>query len=270
MSNIWILYQTTNICNGKIYVGVHKLADTSTSRRYLGSGDRITAAIKKYGRQNFIRETLAEFNSCDDVYDAEAKLVTEDFIKREDTYNISLGGRGGGIQTPEMREKISSALKGRKLSKNHAAQIGARSKGNFYCVGRVYSDDTRAKIAEANRRRIVTPETRAKMSASRKGNKNRLGKPCPDEVKAKISAATMGNFWSESSKAKVTGAMNHKSIAVIVDGTYYESAKLASRYLNVDATTVLNRARNTSNVFSNYLLATEEDRLQYSLLKTQN
>lgn len=58
MSDTWILYKTTNLINSKIYVGVHRLQNTSNSRRYLGSGDALKPAIKKYGRENFTRTTL--------------------------------------------------------------------------------------------------------------------------------------------------------------------------------------------------------------------
>lgn len=50
-----IIYKTTNLINGKIYVGQHK---TSANDGYLGSGKLITRSIKKYGKENFIRETL--------------------------------------------------------------------------------------------------------------------------------------------------------------------------------------------------------------------
>lgn len=53
-----IIYKTTCIINGKIYVG----QTISKDPHYLGSGTKITDAIKKYGRENFKRETLKE---CD-------------------------------------------------------------------------------------------------------------------------------------------------------------------------------------------------------------
>ena len=88
MSNIWILYQTTNNMNGKIYIGVHKLANTSKSKNYLGSGLVLKTAIKKYGRKNFVRATLAEFSYGEDAYTAEENMVNREFVSREDTYNI--------------------------------------------------------------------------------------------------------------------------------------------------------------------------------------
>jgi hypothetical protein len=143
MAEAWILYQTTNLLNFKIYVGVHKVADTPRSRQYLGSGDRLRAAIKKYGTKNFARKTLAEFSSCEDVYKAEAELVNQAFVDREDTYNICLGGRGGVNFTKEMKAKLSKSHKGKTHDAEAKAKIGAFNKG------KVTPETTREKMRMA-------------------------------------------------------------------------------------------------------------------------
>jgi hypothetical protein len=151
MSDIWILYQTTNICNGKIYVGVHKVTDTPTSRHYLGSGNSIKAAIKKYGKDNFTRVTLAEFSCAKDAYEAEANMVTEEFFRLKNTYNMCVGGRGGVARTPEIRAKVTSANKGKTLTKEHIAILVAANTGNKYNVGKKLPEKHRENI------RVATP-----------------------------------------------------------------------------------------------------------------
>ena len=47
-----IVYKTTNLINGKIYVGKYE----GNRENYLGSGYILKKAIKKYGRENFKRE----------------------------------------------------------------------------------------------------------------------------------------------------------------------------------------------------------------------
>ena len=42
---------------------------------------------------NFIRTTIKIFDCEEDAYKLEAEIVNEDFVKREDTYNLALGGR---------------------------------------------------------------------------------------------------------------------------------------------------------------------------------
>lgn len=54
------LYQTTNLINGKIYVGIHSTDD-------LGSGIALINAIKKYGKENFEREILEFSNTRDEI-----------------------------------------------------------------------------------------------------------------------------------------------------------------------------------------------------------
>lgn len=44
-----IIYKTTNLVNGKIYVG----QTTRDDENYLGSGSVLLQAVKKYGRKKF-------------------------------------------------------------------------------------------------------------------------------------------------------------------------------------------------------------------------
>lgn len=102
---VWIVYKTTCLVNNKIYVGVHKTEDASIDDGYIGNGISprhktnivhpkfpFHYAVQKYGMENFIRETLAEFDNEKDAYLMEASIVTAEFINRDDTYNFTLGG----------------------------------------------------------------------------------------------------------------------------------------------------------------------------------
>jgi hypothetical protein len=106
----YIVYKTTNIINNKIYIGVHKTKNPDIFDGYIGCGvnkkDRkkkdisgFPAAVKKYGYENFKRETLFVFPYSDEgyklAYEKEAELVNEEFINRPDTYNRILGGKPG-------------------------------------------------------------------------------------------------------------------------------------------------------------------------------
>lgn len=89
------VYQITNLINGKIYVGKHKSNKHPNENGYYGSGKQITAAIKKYGIENFKKEVLHYCSSLEEMAVKEAEIVTEDFVKRVDTYNMHKGGPGG-------------------------------------------------------------------------------------------------------------------------------------------------------------------------------
>lgn len=92
---VYTVYKVTNTINGKYYVGVHKTK--TPNDRYLGSGDGIKSAIKKYGRQNFIKEILFVFDIADDAYEKEAELVSEEVVSSGNCYNRHVGGFGKGI-----------------------------------------------------------------------------------------------------------------------------------------------------------------------------
>lgn len=104
----YIVYETTNLINNKIYVGLHKTKDPETFDGYIGCGIYITQpytyihpkfkfqyAVKKYGPKNFRRKTLAVFNTIKEASDLEEQIVNEKFLERPDVYNMVLGGLGG-------------------------------------------------------------------------------------------------------------------------------------------------------------------------------
>lgn len=103
----YIVYQTTNLINGKIYVGVHR-TNVDIFDFYYGCGcykkdqkksrnKGFPAAIRKYGIQNFKRETLFEYPDTEEgkmaAFKKEEEIVTDEFVKRKDTYNLTRGGR---------------------------------------------------------------------------------------------------------------------------------------------------------------------------------
>ncbi len=102
----YIVYLTTNKINNKIYIGVHETENPDRFDGYLGCGANINKpssynkgkthlhnAILKYGVSAFHRKTLRVFDNLEDALDLEAWLVNEDFVKRTDTYNMTVGGQ---------------------------------------------------------------------------------------------------------------------------------------------------------------------------------
>jgi group I intron endonuclease len=148
----WIVYETRCLVNGKNYVGVHR-QDEDGFDGYLGSGRALRRAIKKHGAENFVRRTLEEFSVEAEAYAREAEIVTEEFCKRRDTYNVKPGGFGGwpdntGRKTsPETIEKMRQANTGKKHSPEAIEKIRQAR------LGSKHSPEAREKIREANLRR---------------------------------------------------------------------------------------------------------------------
>jgi len=88
----YIVYKTTNLINGKIYIGCHKTLNLEDD--YLGSGTMFKRALLKYGKENFKREILHQFNNAEEMYKKEAELVNESFVSSDDNYNLTYGGAG--------------------------------------------------------------------------------------------------------------------------------------------------------------------------------
>lgn len=126
-----IVYLTTCVVNNKIYVG----QTISKDPHYLGSGTKITDAIKRYGRENFKRITLKE---CENQKQLDAwELVFIKKMKATDPkigYNILPGsankfGQVNPASLPEVREKIRKSAIGRKISEKARKAVSLRHKG---------------------------------------------------------------------------------------------------------------------------------------------
>ena len=66
-----IVYKTTNLINGKIYIG----QDSKNNENYYGSGILILRAIEKFGIENFSKEILEECNSKSELDESERRWI---------------------------------------------------------------------------------------------------------------------------------------------------------------------------------------------------
>ena len=102
----YIVYKTTNLVNNKIYIGVHQTKDPNIFDGYIGCAIQnknsiyikhpktaFHYAVAKYGYDNFKREIIKSFDNEEEAYALEEFLVDEEFLARDDVYNMILGGR---------------------------------------------------------------------------------------------------------------------------------------------------------------------------------
>ena len=180
--NYGYIYKTTNLINGKIYIGQHK--GESFDKRYLGSGKYLKCAIKKYGRNNFKCELLEYCESLEDLNDREIYYIKENKSQNKDIgYNIANGGNQISV-TASIAEKIS-----KKQKQNFNDPIKGKelrlmlSKAN---KGKKLSEEHIRKLKDINKNRVRTKEERDKKSKSLKGHKPFWGDEMPEDIRKKL------------------------------------------------------------------------------------
>lgn len=125
------IYKITNLINNKIYIGKSLHPDEN----YFGSGLQITAAIEKYGRDNFRKDILE--NCTPDNLD-EREIFWIEHLNARDTnigYNISIGGTGGNhywksldeVGKQGLRDKISIAKTGATINYTDTQRTNVRA-----------------------------------------------------------------------------------------------------------------------------------------------
>ncbi len=127
----YYVYKITNNINGKWYIGkrCHKNPHKDS---YMGSGKLINQAIKKYGKQNFIKEILAVFNTHEEAALLEATLVTKETISTHMSYNMHEGGMGGFAHLNDGSDAHRTrAIKASSLVKNRFDISSVGSKYRF-------------------------------------------------------------------------------------------------------------------------------------------
>ena len=67
MESDMVIYKTTNLVNGKQYIG----KDVGNKPTYLGSGLILKKAIQKYGKESFKKEILEVCSSPDELIERE-------------------------------------------------------------------------------------------------------------------------------------------------------------------------------------------------------
>ena len=137
----YTIYKTTNIINGKFYIGKHKtkcLADG-----YMGSGKILKHAIAKYGLDNFHKEILYICKDEDHMNLLESILIVPDV---EINYNLCDGGKGGWSYLNRTGRNISDNQKDAARKILYEIALPAANHPNRY-------DDKMKSLEKANRKK---------------------------------------------------------------------------------------------------------------------
>jgi group I intron endonuclease len=115
----YYIYITTNLINQKKYIGKRKCTCDVKQDTYIGSGKILRSAIKKYGKENFIKNIL-EVCETEEICNEREKywIAFYNAPYSDEFYNIALGGEGGntyaGLNAEEL--KRISQIKSNKSS----------------------------------------------------------------------------------------------------------------------------------------------------------
>jgi len=162
-----IIYMATNKINGKSYIGQTVKSLNRRISKHIGNALNnrdayyFHKAIRKYGKENFEWEIIAECNSLEELNKAEIEAIKK-YSTFENGYNLNLGGGSniGFRHTEETRKKISESL----IGENHPG------------YGKHRSEETKKRIGDANRGEKCynygkhrSEGTKRKMSKAKKG-----------------------------------------------------------------------------------------------------
>ena len=138
------IYETTNLINGKKYIGQHR---GSFDKEYKGSGTLLRRAIKKYGKENFEVKLLEECNNQIHLNEREIYWITKfNADLSNNYYNICKGGSNERT----FRGK-NNPMYGKTLSKEVKAHLSKVHKGLSHKV----ADTSKMKAAAQQRAKEI-------------------------------------------------------------------------------------------------------------------
>lgn len=217
-----IIYKTTNLKNGKIYIG----KDKKNNPKYFGSGVLLKNSIQKYGRENF-EKVILEFCN-DESHLNEKEIFWIEFYgsnNLEIGYNLTVGGDGntgnwnGNHLTQDHKNKISESLKKsenfKKWWDGEAKKKLSEARKNSDKVKRLNeSEEWRKKISESVKKSerfksgIANPERSLKIKESMKNSGNHKKATTSEEFRRKCSQWQKGKKRSSEFMEKFIKSRN--------------------------------------------------------------
>lgn len=158
---VGFVYITTCLANDKIYVGQHSVK--SGNWKYIGSGNLLRRAIKKFGRKEFKRKILRICYSQKEMNFWERFYIKEyNSTNKEIGYNIAegdvLNGEINPAKLPEVRKKMSESHI-RYYSKSEENRMKYGMKGEKHPLyGKKHSEKTKNKMSNSRKGKCVGEE----------------------------------------------------------------------------------------------------------------
>ena len=138
------IYLTTCLVTGKKYIG--QSVNHRDINTYLGSGIAFKYALKRYGKDNFLKTVLVDNIDClNRLNELEREFILKHDCIAPNGYNLDMGGTNKGRMSEETKKKIISSKTGKTHADKH---IEANAKSH---IGIKLSEETKKKIGKANK-----------------------------------------------------------------------------------------------------------------------
>jgi len=189
---IGYIYKTTNLINNRSYIGKKK--SPNFNKNYYGSGVALRSAIKKYGKENFIVESIAWASTIKELNELEIQHITY-YKDQNNLYNIAEGGDGGDTTSnhPDkeniikkrgvgIKDWYNSLTEEQKIERAKKISIKKKGRSNGH-TGFSHSIETKNKMSNVNKDYTRTDEWKL---AHKLAMSNRKGKPLTKKYKPVI------------------------------------------------------------------------------------
>ena len=225
------IYMTTNLINGKKYIGEHR--SEQIDPYYYGSGTILKEAMRKYGKHNFKCDILEWCETESELHSREIYWISYyNAVESDDFYNLDVGGAGTHLVSAEASSRMSSAKKGctpwnkgKTMSNEFCKKVSESLMGRkSWAKGLTKEDDPR--VAKFSHK--LSDETKKLLGDLHRGVPSKLkGRTLSDEHCKKISDAKRGIQFSDDHKKKLSLAKGQKVLCVETN-IIYNSIKEAS------------------------------------------
>ncbi|WP_252238995.1 NUMOD3 domain-containing DNA-binding protein [Clostridium sp. VAP51] len=224
------IYITTNVINGKRYIGQRKFSNGWDS--YLGSGKILKQAIEKEGKENFVKDIVAIAYCKVELNNLEIDFIKDyNAINDDNFYNIAKGGDGGD------NPGEFSIMYGRKLSYDTRIKISntrklrgvAKGKNNpMYGVsikGELHHDYGTHHSKERNEKQSQTMKNKFKDGEWKPPFK---GKSHSEDSKNKLSKTRIENKLSKGKNNPKA-----KKVICVTTGKVFDTMKEGALFYNI-------------------------------------
>ena len=174
----YYVYMISHKINGKYYIGSRGSKRPPPLDSYWGSGEKISNAIRKYGKGKYEKIILFDnLSSREEAYWIEELTISQELLNDKNCYNMAPGGDGIIKHSEETKLLISKKGKGIKRSQQFKDNISKKLTGK---KRKPFSKEWSNNIAEAHLGKINGPpskQTIKKMKKSHKTNRDECLKP---------------------------------------------------------------------------------------------